>query len=85
VAKTRYSAVHALIYTAFLLVVSLLPYTFGFVSLLGATFVVIMGVIYLWAATQFYLKCDDKSAKLLLLTSFAYLPIVQLALVFGRV
>lgn len=32
--KTRNSAVHALIYTAFLLVVSLLPYTFGFVSLL---------------------------------------------------
>ncbi len=83
--KTRYSAVHALIYSAFLLVVSLLPYTFGFISMLGATVVVVMGVIYLWASTQFYLKCDDKSAKLLLLTSFAYLPIVQLALVLGRV
>jgi heme O synthase-like polyprenyltransferase len=34
---SRNSAVHALIYTAFLLVVSLLPYTFGFVSMLGAT------------------------------------------------
>ena len=83
--KTKYSAVNSLIYCAFLLVVSLLPYFFGLISMTGATVVLVCGVYFLWTATHFYFKCDDASAKKVLLASFAYLPIVQLAMVLGRV
>lgn len=83
--KTKFSAVHALIYTAFLLVISYLPFTFGFINTIGASVVIVCGVIYLWTATQFYFKCDDKSAKRLLFFSFLYLPVVQLAMVLGKI
>jgi protoheme IX farnesyltransferase len=83
--KTKFSAVHALIYTAFLLVISYLPFTFGFINTIGASVVIVCGVVYLWTATQFYFKCDDKSAKRLLFFSFLYLPVVQLAMVLGKI
>jgi protoheme IX farnesyltransferase len=83
--KTRYSAIHSLIYCAFLLIVSLMPYTFGMVGIYGASVMLIMGVFFLWTATQFYRNCDDASAKRVLLMSFAYLPIVQLAMVLDRI
>lgn len=83
--KTRFSAVNSLVYCAFLLVVSLLPYFLGLVNMAGSSVILFCGVWFLWSATQFYLKCDDASAKKVLLASFAYLPVVQLAMVLGRV
>jgi len=63
----------------------LMPYTFGMVGIYGASVMLIMGVFFLWTATQFYRNCDDASAKRVLLMSFAYLPIVQLAMVLDRI
>ncbi len=83
--KTKYSSVHAFLYSAFLLVVSVVPYTFGLVGVYGTTVMVIMGAFYMFTAANLYRKNDDKSAKHLMFASFFYLPITQLAMVLDKI
>ncbi len=83
--KTRYSSVHAFLYSAFLLIVSILPYVFGLVGVWGTTVIVLIGAIFMVTAANLYKHNDDKSAKHLLFASFLYLPIVQLAMVLDKI
>lgn len=83
--KTRYSSVHAFLYTAFLLVVSVVPYSFGMVGVYGTAVMVFTGSIYMFTAANLYRNNDDKSAKHLLFASFFYLPITQLAMVLDKI
>ena len=83
--KTRLSAIQSVIYCAGLLVVSVMPYFMGLVTLWATAIVGAMGIVFLWLAIDFYKKCDDTSAKKVLYTSFLYLPVVQIAMVIGRI
>lgn len=83
--KTKYSSVHAFLYAAFLLIVSVIPYTFGMVGVYGTTVMVLMGAIYMVAAANLYKNNDDQSAKKLLFASFFYLPVTQLAMVLDKI
>jgi protoheme IX farnesyltransferase len=83
--KTRASALQNVVYSFVLLLVSTIPYSFGFVGILGAIVIALCGVMFLWMAIQHYRKCDDASAKTLMFGSFIYLPVVQLALVIDKI
>ena len=83
--KTRMSAIQNVIYCTMLLVVSMIPYFFNMVGLIGNIFIAAAGVIFLWMAWQHYRKCEDKTARVLMFGSFLYLPVVQLALVIGKI
>ncbi len=82
--KNKFSALQCVIYAAGLTLVSIVPYFFGMMNFASVVVVILMGCIFFWQAVQLWLKCDDASAKKLMFGSFAYLPIVQLALLFGR-
>lgn len=83
--KTKYSSVHAFLYSAFLLIVSVVPYSFGLVGVYGTTVMVVVGAVYMFSAVNLYRNNDDKSAKQLLFASFFYLPIAQLAMVLDKI
>ena len=54
------------------------------VNLIGAAFIAAVGVMFLFMAIDHYRKCEDKTARTLMFGSFIYLPVMQLALVLGR-
>jgi protoheme IX farnesyltransferase len=82
--KNKFSALQCVIYTAGLVLISIIPYFFGMINFASTIVVILMGCIFFWQAVQLWLKCDDASARSLMFGSFAYLPIVQLALLFGK-
>lgn len=83
--KTRVSAIQNVIYCAILLVVSMIPYFFNMVGIVGSIFIAAAGVVFLWMALEHYRKCEDKTARVLMFGSFLYLPVMQLALVLGKI
>lgn len=82
--KTKYSAVHNVIYCTVLLIVSMLPFVLNMVGWKGNIFIALAGVIFLAMAWNLYFKCNDKAARLLMFGSFLYLPVVQLAIVLDK-
>ncbi len=83
--KTRMSAIQNVIYCMMLLLVSMIPYFYNWVGIVGNIFIAAAGVVFLWMAWQHYRKCEDKTARVLMFGSFLYLPVVQLALVIGKI
>ena len=82
--KTRMSALQNVIYCSVLLVVSMLPYFLNMVGPVANIFIAAVGVMFLYLAINHYRKCEDATAKMLMFGSFIYLPVMQLALVFGK-
>ena len=82
--KTRMSAIQNVIYCSVLLVVSMLPYFFNWIGLVSNVIIAAVGAMFWWMAWNHYRKCDDSSARMLMFGSFIYLPVMQLALVFGK-
>jgi protoheme IX farnesyltransferase len=78
--KDKASQFQILLYTMFLLVVSLLPFIFHFTGLLSAIACLLAGLAMLFQAYIFYKKGTDELAKKLFFITLIYLPIVQLAL-----
>lgn len=78
--KDDFSKFQILIYTVFLLVVSVFPFAFGFVGLISTSAVVICGLAMLLQAYNFYRMGTDVHARKLFLITLVYLPLVQLAL-----
>ncbi|MCD6066678.1 MAG: cyoE [Bacteroidetes bacterium] len=72
-----------LIYTLFLIPISLTPYFFGFAGLWGSVVVLLLGINFLMQAYRLYKDGEIKSARRLMFGSFYYLPVVQLALMIG--
>ncbi|MBX2903586.1 MAG: heme o synthase [Chitinophagales bacterium] len=82
--KNKFSALQAMIYTFALLVVSIMPYYLGMVGFSGTLVIIFMGTLFLWQSIQLWMRCDDASARKLMFGSFAYLPVVQLALLIDK-
>jgi protoheme IX farnesyltransferase len=74
-----------MIYTLFLLPLSLLPAKFGITGIDSAIVAIVCGVLFL--AQTFSLMKDGsrKSALRIMFGSFLYLPIVQIAYLLDRV
>jgi heme o synthase len=83
--KERESAIMAVIYTAFLIPISILPFFMGVSGPVSLVIVVIMGIVFLKQAIQLYKNCSDKSARKLMFGSFLYLPVVLLALLIDKI
>ncbi|MCX6198914.1 MAG: heme o synthase [Bacteroidetes bacterium] len=83
--KTKRSAIQNVIYCAMLLVVSMIPYFYNMVGIIGSSVIAAAGVVFLWMALEHYRKCEDKTARVLMFGSFLYLPVVQLALLIGKI
>src|SRR5690606_6877279 len=80
--KDKTSAFVILISTLLLIPVGLLPTFMGFGGYVVAGISSIGAMVFIWYAWQLFTKLDVASARKVMFTSFFYLPIVQLALLF---
>ncbi len=78
--KDNFSKFQILIYSVFLLIISLFPFAFGFVGLISTTACVVCGLALLLQAYNFYRLPTNEHAKKLFFITLVYLPLVQLAL-----
>ncbi len=81
--RDKGSAFQALVYSIFLIPVSLAPLLFGVFGHIAAIIILISGVLFTWQAFVLYRDCSVEAARKLMFGSFFYLPVVQLAMVLG--
>lgn len=82
--RDKASAFQIVVYTLFLLLMSMIPVFFGMTHTFVAPLVIIIaGLIFFYPAIKLYRDCSVKSAREVMFGSFAYLPIVQLAILLG--
>lgn len=75
------TAFNIMIYTLFLIPISLLPALAGVTGKTSAVIVTIAGVLFLIQTFLLMKRCDQKAALWMMFGSFLYLPIVQIAFV----
>ncbi|MBX3164230.1 MAG: heme o synthase [Bacteroidetes bacterium] len=78
--KDDFSKFQILVYSVFLLCVSILPFVFQFVGLISTLACVLCGLALLLQAYNFYRLPTDEQAKKLFFVALVYLPVVQVAL-----
>ncbi len=83
--RDRSSAFQIVIYTLFLIPVSLFPQIFGLSNFISGVFVFFCGLFFLLQALTLYFKMDISSARRLMFGSFIYLPLVQLCIMCGAI
>lgn len=82
--RNRSSAFQILFYTMFLFLISMVPVFFGMTdTLLAPIVMLIAGILFFIPAVKLYRTCSMKAAQQVMFGSFAYLPIVQLAILLG--
>jgi heme o synthase len=74
------SKAQIMLYSIFLVPISLLPYVFNFVGWLTGIIVLIFGITLVLQAYNFYRVPTTENAKKLFVVAIIYLPVVQLAL-----
>lgn len=80
--RDKFSAFMVLLSAIVLIPVVLLPTLMGFGGYYVAAVSLLGGILFAWYAWQLYVKMDIASAKKVMFTSFIYLPIIQLMLLF---
>lgn len=81
--RDRGSAFHVVLYTIVLVPVSLFPLIFKMSGSISAVIILVCGIGFLLQALKLYRDCEATAAQKLMFGSFIYLPVVQLALLFG--
>jgi heme o synthase len=77
--KDEFSKFQILMYSVFLLLVSILPFVFQFVGLLSTVASLLCGFALLLQAYNFYRLPTNEHAKKLFFITLVYLPVVQVA------
>jgi protoheme IX farnesyltransferase len=82
--RHKSSAFLIMFYTFFLVPVGILPAFFGMIGNVSAIIILLCSIGFSYQAYKLYSDCSVKSAKQLMFGSFLYLPVVQLAVLFGK-
>ncbi|MES2593596.1 MAG: heme o synthase [Bacteroidota bacterium] len=82
--RDKSSAFQVLVYTLFLLPISLFPVLFGMSGIVSAVIISICGAFFAYQAYILYRECTVEAARKLMFGSFIYLPVVQLAVMIGK-
>jgi protoheme IX farnesyltransferase len=82
--KDKNSAFQILLYSLFLIPVSLLPWLFEMSGNISAILVVILGVVFAWLSFRLFQSCNRKEALILMFASFLYLPLIQFLYVLDK-
>lgn len=81
--RDKGSAFQVMVYAMFLIPMSLLPYFFNMTGIIGISIVLLCGFVFFYQAWKLYSTLEIKAASKLMFGSFIYLPVVQLAYLFG--
>ncbi len=82
--KTRFTGLQCMFYSIVLVPLAFMPRLVGMSGNIGMWLSMLCGLAYFIASVNFYRKNDHKSAKTVMFTSFIYLPVVLLALLFDK-
>jgi heme o synthase len=82
--RNKSSAFQVLVYTLFLLPISLMPVLFGMSGIISAIIITICGIFFSYQAYNLYKECTVEAARKLMFGSFIYLPLVQIAVMIGK-
>lgn len=82
--RDKSSSFQILLYTLFLLPVSILPVLFGMSGIVSAIIISVSGIFFVYQAYKLYRDCTVEAARKLMFGSFIYLPVVQLAVMIGK-
>jgi protoheme IX farnesyltransferase len=82
--RDKATAFQVLVYTLFLLPISLFPVFFHISGSVSAVIILLAGTGFCYQAFKLYKECSVKAARQLMFGSFLYLPVVQLAVLLGR-
>lgn len=82
--RDKSSGFQILLYTLFLLPVSILPVLFGMSGIISAIIITLSGIFFAYQAYKLYRDCTVEAARKLMFGSFIYLPVVQLAVMIGK-
>lgn len=82
--KTRFTGLQCMFYSLVLIPMAVIPRVIGLTGNIGMWVCMACGVLYFAASFVFYKRNDFKSAKRVMFSSFIYLPIVLLALLFDK-
>ncbi len=80
--RDKVSAFLVLVSTLLMVPVSLLPYYFGFGGVVVSLVSLVGGLLFSWYGLKLFLHGDLAAARKVMFTSFFYLPIIQLVLLF---
>lgn len=83
--KSKNTAIYIMLYTLFLIPVSIFPAKYGWINSSAAVVILIGGVLFFIQSVKLFRSCSEKDASKLMFASILYLPIIQLALVFGKI
>lgn len=75
---SKQNAFQILLYTLFLIPVSLIPVFMGYTNIISGIIIGLSGIAFLIPAMRLYKTLSMKDASLLMFTSFIYLPVVQI-------
>lgn len=83
--RDKNSAFQIMVYTFSLIPIVLLPYYFHLTGITSLILNIIFGILFSYQSIKLYQDCSLKSAKNLMFGSFAYLPLVQLAMYLDKI
>jgi protoheme IX farnesyltransferase len=83
--RDKNSAFQIMVYTFSLIPIVLLPYYFHLTGITSTILNIIFGILFSYQSVKLYQDCSLKSAKNLMFGSFAYLPLVQLAMYLDKI
>ena len=83
--KDNFTALQMVIYCSLLLPLGLLPAAYAIASTAATVVLTVANLAYLASCLWFYTRQTDKNALWVMLASFFYLPVIQLALIFDKV
>lgn len=83
--RDKNSAFQIMVYTFSLIPIVLLPYYFHLSGITSTILNIIFGILFSYQSIKLYQDCSLKSAKNLMFGSFAYLPLVQLAMYLDKI
>lgn len=82
--KTRFTGLQCMFYSIVLIPLAVITRYIGITGNIGMWVAIVCGIIYFAASVAFYFKNDHASAKRVMFSSFIYLPVVLLALLFDK-
>jgi protoheme IX farnesyltransferase len=82
--KTKFTGLQCMFYSLVLIPLVIMPRTIQLSGNIGMWMSMALGLLYFLASYNFFRKNDRKSAKIVMYTSFIYLPTVLLALLFDK-
>ena len=82
--KTRFTGLQCMFYSIVLIPMAVMPRMVELSGNIGMWICIAAGVFYFVASFDFFKKNDHRSAKRVMFSSFIYLPVVLLALLFDK-